>query len=151
MKEYTTYGVIGIICGFISNLFGGWSTALTTLIIFMAIDFITGLMVAGIFKNSTKTKTGALGSRTCWKGLCQKGVTLLIVLVASRLDLMMNSNFIRDCVVIAFVCNEAISIIENSGLMGVPIPKALIDAIDVLKQKDVKSGDNNDDESATKE
>jgi toxin secretion/phage lysis holin len=56
----------------------------------------------------------------------------LIVLVACRLDLVMGSNFIRDAVVIAFIANETISIIENAGLMGVPIPSVIVKAIDVL-------------------
>ena len=62
-------------------------------------------------------------------------VTLLIVLVACHLDTVMGSNFIRDAVVIAFIANETLSIIENAGLMGVPIPKALTGAIEILKQK----------------
>ena len=122
MKSWFTT-LIGVIGGFIASLFGGWDAALVTLIIFMAIDYITGLIVAGVFHNSEKTANGALESRAGWKGLCRKGVTLLVVLVACRLDLVMGSNFIRDAVIIAFVANETISIIENAGLMGIPIPE----------------------------
>ena len=57
------------------------------------------------------------------------------MLVACRLDLIMGSDFIRDAVVIAFIANETISIIENAGLMGVPIPAAITRAIDVLNAK----------------
>nr|DAS70440.1 MAG TPA: holin [Caudoviricetes sp.] len=116
--------------------FGGWSDALITLIIFMSVDYITGLAVAGIFKKSKKSENGALESRAGFKGLCRKGVALLIVLIATRLDIMMNTTYIRDAVVIAFVANEGISIIENAGLMGVPIPSVVKRAIDVLKEKD---------------
>ena len=70
-----------------------------------------------------------------WKGLCRKGVSLLIVLVACRLDLIMGSSFIRDATVVAFVANETISIIENAGLMGVPIPEIIVKSIEVLKNK----------------
>ena len=134
MKEgiCTTIGIIG---GGIAALFGGFDAALITLMIFMGIDYISGLIVAGVFHKSEKTQNGALESRVGWKGLCRKGVTLLIVLVACRLDLMMGSNFIRDAVVIAFVVNETISIIENAGLMGVPVPAAIVRAIEVLKNK----------------
>ncbi len=134
MKEgiCTTIGIIG---GGIAALFGGFDAALLTLILFMGIDYITGLIVAGVFHTSEKTENGMLESRAGWKGLCRKGVTLLIVLIACRLDLMMGSNFIRDAVVIAFVANETISIIENAGLMGVPIPAAIVRAIEVLKNK----------------
>ena len=69
------------------------------------------------------------------KGLCRKGVSLLVVLVACRLDMIMGSNFIRDATVIAFIANETISIIENAGLMGVPIPSVITKAIEVLKKK----------------
>lgn len=74
-------------------------------------------------------------SRAGWKGLCRKGVTLFVVLVACRLDLIIGSDFIRDAVVIAFTANETISIIENAGLMGVPIPPVITKAIEVLKNK----------------
>lgn len=135
MKGNVVLGIIGVVGSTISALFGGWDSALTTLVMFMAIDYITGLLVAGVFKNSPKTKTGALESRIGWKGLCKKGVTLLIVLVACRLDMTLGSTFIRDAAVIAFVANETISIIENAGLMGVPIPSVIRKAIDVLQSK----------------
>lgn len=127
--------VIGCIGSAIAGFFGGWSTGLTTLLIFMAIDYITGLVVAGVFHASPKSETGALESRAGWKGLVRKGMTLLIVLIACRLDIMLGVNYIRDAVVIAFVVNETLSIIENAGLMGVPIPKAISKAIEMLKDK----------------
>ena len=133
--------VIGVIGGMIASLFGGWDAALVTLIIFMGVDYVTGLIVAGVFHNSEKTKNGALESRAGWKGLCRKGVTLLVVLVACRLDLVMGSNFIRDAVVIAFIANETISIIENAVLMGIPIPASIMRAIDILKNLAESEGD----------
>ena len=138
-------GFLGIAGAVIAEAFGGWDAALTTLLIFMGIDYIAGLIVAGIFKKSRKSESGALESRAGWKGLARKGISLLIVLVACRLDLLIGSNFIRDCVVIAFITNETISIVENAGLMGVPIPKVIIKAIDVLRDKAKETeGDEND-------
>lgn len=127
--------VVGAIGAAIANLYGGWDAALQTLIIFMAIDYITGLTVAGVFHASPKSQNGALESRAGWKGLIRKGETLLIVLVACRLDAVMETNFVRDAVVIGFICNETLSIIENAGLMGLPIPAALTKAVDILKQR----------------
>ena len=134
MKEgiLATVGAVG---SFIAGLFGGWDTALITLIIFMGLDYVTGLIVAGVFHKSTKTENGALESKAGWKGLCRKGAVLLLVLVANRLDLVMGASYIRDGVCIAFIVNETISIVENAGLMGVPIPAALTKAIEVLKNK----------------
>ena len=133
---------IGILGSIIASLLGGWDMALQTLIIFMIIDYVTGLMVAGIFNKSTKTKHGALESVAGWKGLCRKGVALLIVLIACRLDLLTGANLIRDAVVIAYCTNEAISIIENAGLMGVPIPTRLTKAIEALKSKEDDDNEN---------
>ena len=129
---------IGTIGGGIAALFGGWTSAMTTLIIFMVIDYATGIIVAGVFHRSGKSKSGALESRAGFKGLCRKGMILLILLVACRHDLMLGTGYIKDCVCIAFVVNETLSIIENAGLMGVPIPQVLIKAIDVLKAKEEK-------------
>ena len=127
--------VIGVIGGAVASLFGGWSAAMTTLVIFMAVDYVTGLIVAGVFQNSGKSGSGGLESRAGWKGICKKGVTLLVVLVSCQLDIVIGSSFIRDAVVIAFLSNETISIVENAGLMGIPIPAVLTKAIDVLKNK----------------
>ena len=126
---------IGVVGSTIASFFGGFDAALITLLIFMGVDYATGLIVAGVFHKSEKTENGALESRAGWEGLCRKGVSLLVVLVACRLDMIMGSNFIRDATVIAFIANETISIIENAGLMGVPIPSVITKAIEVLKKK----------------
>lgn len=127
-----TCGAIG---SAIANAFGGWDAAMTTLLIFMGIDYATGLLVAAVFKKSKKSKTGALNSNVCWKGLIKKGMSLLIVLIAYRLDLLIGSSYIKDLVVIAFIVNETISIIENAGVMGVPIPAVITRAVDLLQKK----------------
>lgn len=127
--------IVSIGGGCIAAAYGGWSQAMTTLMIAMAADYITGLIVAGVFHKSTKSETGALESRAGWKGLCRKGMTLLIVLIAARLDLALGTAGIRDAVVIGFIFNETISILENAGLMGVEYPSALRNALDLLKKK----------------
>jgi len=126
---------IGIAGSAIANMLGGWDTALQTILIFMAVDYITGIIVAGVFKKSKKTETGGLESRVGWKGLCRKGMTLLIILVAAQLDRVAGTNVVRNAVIIGYIANEALSIIENAGLMGLPVPKFLQNAIDVLKKK----------------
>lgn len=132
--------IIGIISSAIASLFGGWDAPLTSLVIFMIIDYISGIIVAGVFHKSEKTENGTLESRAGWKGLCRKGITLLIVLVACRLDLVIGSNFIKNTTIIGFIANEVISIIENAGLMGIPIPTVITSAIEILLKKgdDVK-------------
>lgn len=134
------YTIIGVLGSLLTSLFGGWDDAIVTLLIFMAVDYITGLIVAGVFHASNKSPNGSLESLAGWKGLCRKGVTLLVVLVATRLDMAIGTHYIRDAVVIAFVANEALSIIENAGLMGIPIPEVIIRMIDVLKKHSEDGG-----------
>ena len=134
MKQ-TLCAIWGLIGSAIASLFGGWDAGLATLLIFMAIDYVSGLVVAGVFHTSNKTNSGSLESRAGWKGLCRKCMTLLFVLVAYRLDLVIGTNYIRDAVIIAFIANETISLVENAGLMGIPLPAVITKAIDVLQKK----------------
>lgn len=127
--------VIGATGAFIANLLGGWDAGLITLVIFMAVDYFTGLIVAGIFHKSKKTENGALSSKAGLQGIAKKVMMLLLVLVAVRVDILTGTNYVRDAVIIALCGNELISIIENAGLMGVPIPKKLQEAIEVLSKK----------------
>lgn len=128
----TTIGAVG---SGIAALFGGWDTGLVSLLIFMALDYVSGLVVAGVFHKSNKTDTGSLESKAGWKGLCRKCMTLVFVLVAYRLDLVIGTNYIRDAVIIAFLANELISLVENAGLMGIPLPAVITKAIDILQKK----------------
>lgn len=126
-------GVLGIIGAVIAAYLGGWDTALQALVVFMTIDYITGIVVAAVFKNSLKTESGTLNSRIGLKGLFRKLAMLAGVLMAYYLDQVAGTDFVRDATCLAFICNEGLSIIENFGLMGVPIPDVVINAIDVLK------------------
>ncbi|EOQ38329.1 holin family protein [Butyricicoccus pullicaecorum] len=125
----------GVIGGMISQAFGGWDAALITLLLFMAVDYLSGLIVAGVFQASDKSASGSLSSIACWQGLLKKGMTLIIVLVAARLDIVLGTAFVRDAVVIAYIVNETISIIENAGLMGLPVPDVIMSAIEQLQGK----------------
>lgn len=137
MKQ-TICTALGVAGSAFAAAFGGWDAGVVTLLIFMGLDYTSGLIVAGVFHRSTKTDSGTLESRVGWKGLCRKGMTLVFVLVAYRLDVVLNVTYIRDAVVIAFIANELISLVENAGLMGVPLPAVITKAIDTLQKK---SGD----------
>ena len=127
---------IGLAGAVLAKYLGGWDVELNFLLILMAIDFVTGLMVAGIFKKSKKTETGALSSNVGWRGICKKVMVLLFVLIGHQLDLTLGTNgFSRAAIIIASAGNELISITENAGLMGVPVPEAIMNAIDLLKKK----------------
>lgn len=128
----TTIGVIG---SGIAALFGGWDVSLQCLLWFMAIDYISGLIVAGVFRKSNKTEAGGLESRAGFKGLCRKVAVLALVLMAHYLDMVVGTGFARDAVCIGFIVNEGLSILENVGLMGITYPAAIRKALDVLSQR----------------
>lgn len=130
MKE-TICTAVGVVGSFVAWLFGGWDTALATLLIFMAVDYVTGLIVAA----AGKSPKGKLSSKIGWRGLAKKCVSLLLVLVAAQLDVVLGMDYVRAGVCVAFLCNEVISILENAGLMGVPLPAALKNAVELLQSK----------------
>jgi toxin secretion/phage lysis holin len=133
MKE-TICTIVGVVGSAIAGLFGGWDTSLVTLLLFMGIDYITGLAVAACGR-SPKSDTGRLSSKIGWRGPAKKCVSLLLVLVAVRLDITLGTSYIRDAVCIAFVANELLSITENAGLLGVPLPTVITKAIELLQSK----------------
>ena len=126
--------IAGIVGGYIATLLGGWDSALITLVIFMAIDFTTGMIAAALGK-SKHSWTGRLSSKAGWYGLAKKFCTLLIIVAAVRIDILIGTTYVRDATCIGFCVNELLSIVENTSLMGVPYPDAIKKAIDVLQKK----------------
>lgn len=124
----------GIIGSFLVGLFGGWSTGISVLCIFIVIDFITGLVGAALCK-SDKSETGGINSKVIWIGILKKLLELMMVVVGHQLDLLVGATYIRDAVVIAYIITETVSIIENAGLIGLPVPSIITKVIDVLKNK----------------
>ena len=122
----------GAVGTFIAAALGGWDTAIITLLVFMAIDLVTGWVVAAVFKKSHKTETGGYSSAIGLKGLCKKGMVIMLVVMANLLDRQTGTNYVRDAVCIAFMVNEGMSILENAGLMGIPIPAPLMKVLDTL-------------------
>lgn len=142
MKEYIT-SALALMGGGISWAIGGFDMAVPCLIVAMAIDYITGLIVAGVFHNSPKTEGGRLDSRVGWKGLARKFVTILIVVAANLADVVMGTgDTIRTAVCIGFFANECLSLVENAGHMGLRIPAKLRNAIEELFSASEGGGNN---------
>ena len=140
MKD-TICTISGVIGGFIAALFGGWDSALVTLLIFMGVDFATGFVTAAMGK-SKHSETGKLSSTAGWVGLAKKFCILLMVVVAVRIDIMLGTTYIRDAVCIGFCVNELLSIMENTSLAGIPYPDVLKKALDVLQKKAGRTDEN---------
>ena len=127
--------VLGLAGSMLVAAFGGWDTALIALVICMGVDYVSGSIVALVFHNSRKSETGAYNSTYGLKGLCKKGLMLLFVIVAVQVDRLMGSEYVRDAVCIGFCTNEVLSIVENLGLAGVPMPQAVVKALEQLQSK----------------
>lgn len=126
---------VAMLGSMIINLLGGWDTTLHTLIAAMAADYLTGLVVAGVFHRSGKTDNGALESRASFKGLIRKCVILLLVFLGALLDSATGNDLARTAVCLFFTANEGLSILENVGLMGVPYPTFLKNMLEVLRRQ----------------
>ena len=108
---------------------------MATLLILMAVDFILGLILAGVFHKSNKSETGSYNSAYGLKGLCKKCLMLLFVLVAVQMDRLLGADYVRDAVCIGFCSNEVLSIVENLGLAGIPMPQAIVKSLEQLQKK----------------
>lgn len=135
MKKLLLF-TLGAVGSLITDLLGGWNGAMSTLLTFMIIDYLTGLAVAGIFSKSAKTETGKLNSAVGFKGICKKCMIFVFVIIGHQLDILMQIDYVQNLVIISFIANELLSIVENAGLMGVPVPAVISKAIDLLNRKE---------------
>ena len=128
----TVTGMIGAAAAW---AFGGWDTAMVALVVCIAVDYLSGSIVALVFHKSTKTETGAYNSAYGLKGLCKKGLMLIFVLVAVQIDRVLGTDYVRNAVCIGFCTNEILSIMENLGLAGIPMPQAVVKALELLQKR----------------
>ena len=127
--------------GFLADRLGGWDALLQVLIALMAADYITGLIVAGIFKRSPNTPSGALSSAAGFTGLIKKCAALLLIYIGVLLDRAIGDAFVRSALIIFFIGNEGLSLLENVGLMGVKYPQFLMKMLEALRDKGDKGED----------
>lgn len=135
--------VIGAVAvgGFLATTLGGWDITLRVLLICMAVDFVTGLIVAAL-NRSGKTEGGGLDSRAGAKGIAKKVLALLIVVLATAIDSAIGEGAVfRDMVCWFYIANEALSILENTSLAGVPWPPKLKEALEQLKERKSVGGE----------
>lgn len=127
--------ILSAVGGFIVDHLGGVDKLLTALVMFMLIDYFTGLAVAFVFHKSTKTKNGGASSKEGFKGIVKKVCMLLLVGLAHELDHLMGVDYVRALAILFFIGNEGLSVLENVGLMGVPYPEFLKNALEAMKDK----------------
>ena len=122
--------------GIIYGLFGDKIHLMLILLFFVTVDFITGLAVAFIGK-SQNTPHGRFSSGVCYNGIIRKSLILVVVLVAIGADKAMGgSNILRDAVMLFFIANEGLSILENAAIAGLPLPPQLKNALEKMYNRD---------------
>ena len=126
--------VLSMVGSFIVNFLGGVDTVLIALLLFMAVDYITGIAVAFIFHKSKKTAGGGASSKECLKGIIKKLCMLLLVGLAHELDVILGVDYTRTMAILFLIGNEGLSVLENMGLMGITYPAFLIKALESLKE-----------------
>ena len=129
---------------FVANALGGWDASMQVLVALMVADYLTGVLVAAVWQRSNKSATGALDSKAGFKGILKKGMILVLVWLGVLLDAATGANYIRTAVVLFFIGNEGISLLENLGLMGVPYPAFLKKALEALHDQGDKGGNANE-------
>lgn len=132
MNKNVFNSIVAGIGGTLTYILGGWDTPLMVLVIFMTMDYMTGLINAAI-QNKLNSKIGC-------KGIAKKGLILIVLIVAVLLDRLINKNIwvFRTLVCYFYIANEGISILENCGKCGVPLPQKLLDTLEQLKNKEGK-------------
>ena len=126
------FKIVFNLCGsaaaaFFCAAFGGWDVWLKVLLAVIVLDYITGIMGAYV--------TGTLDSRVGFKGICKKLMILFIVALACWMDGLIAANgSIRVMAMGFYVANDALSVVENATVLGVPVPKALVDKLAQLKK-----------------
>ena len=131
--------VLAALGGAVAGLFTQMSSGLRLLLLLMALDYASALVLAALGK-SPKSATGALDSRAGVAGLARKAMILVLVLLAAILDRLTGSAACVGAVTLFYTVNEAISILENAVLLGVPIPRQLSQALDVAKKRQQADG-----------
>lgn len=125
--------------GALAGIFGEWSMLLTVLVIVMSLDYISGIIVAAAGR-SPKTDGGGLDSKAGFVGLAKKAVIVIVVLLATMLDRAISGDAMvfQTATASYYLANEALSVLENAALMGLPIPSVLKKSLEQMRDKDQK-------------
>lgn len=122
--------------GFIAGLYGGWTDGMRVLVIFMVVDYLLGCTCA-LAGRSPHTESGHFWSRVAFLGILKKIGIMALVLVAIQLDKAVSpgESMFTTATTFFYIANEGLSIIENAGLLGVPLPKKLKQALELLRDE----------------
>lgn len=115
---------VALIGGGLTALLGGWDMALQVLVLFVVADYVVGLIAAAVEHK--------LDSRVGFRGIARKVLLFVPVAIGYNLDKLLGQEILRSLAIWFYIANEGLSILENAGRAGVPIPRALQDALEQL-------------------
>ena len=123
--------------GAVAGLFGRWSMTMTILVAVMALDYVSGLIVAACGR-SPKTEGGRLSSKAGFIGIARKALMLLLIGLATLVDRALGNSAMVFQTSLAFyyIANEGLSILENAALLDVRFPKKLARALESMREKE---------------
>ena len=132
MEKYFNV-IVAILATFFTYLFGSWDLALQVLIVFMVLDYLTGVLHAYLI--------GQLSSEVGFKGLVKKCMILVVLIIGVMLDRILGTGtwVFRTLVCYFYIANEGISLLENVGNIGIPIPNKIRNALEQLNKDDEES------------
>jgi len=132
MEKYFN-AIVAVLAIFFTYLFGSWDLALQVLIVFMVLDYLTGVLHAYLI--------GQLSSEVGFKGLVKKCMILVVLIIGVMLDRILGTGtwVFRTLVCYFYIANEGISLLENVGNIGIPIPNKIRNALEQLNKDDEES------------
>jgi toxin secretion/phage lysis holin len=145
LEDWVVGGAAAVV-GLVAGLYGGWTQGTKVLVLLMIVDYVLGCICA-LTGHSPKTVTGHFLSQVAFMGLLKKGVIMLVILLAVQLDKALGHTeaggavLFRSAAEFFYIATEGLSIVENAGLLGVPVPKGIKQALEALRDKNDKDKD----------
>lgn len=132
MEQVVIYAkyIFAVVGTAILSLIGGWDMALQVLVIMVVIDYVTGMTAAWL--------TGELSSSVGFKGITKKILLFIPVVIGVCIDNVLGQEILRSLAIMFYIANEGLSILENLGRSGVPIPEPVRKALAALKESSEK-------------
>jgi len=132
--QQTLLSLVMSLAALLARALGGWDAALAMMFLLMGLDVVSGLLVA-LCRKSDKTGSGGFRSGSLFTGLTRKLLMVLLVILGTALDSLLGTSVCRLSVIGFYAANEALSVVENAALLGLPFPRGLLKSLERYQQQ----------------
>lgn len=132
--QQTLLSLVMSLAALLARALGGWDAALAVMFLLMGLDVVSGLLVA-LCRKSDKTGSGGFRSGSFFTGLTRKLLMVLLVILGTALDSLLGTSVCRLSVIGFYAANEALSVVENAALLGLPFPRGLLTSLERYQQQ----------------